>query len=258
MILASIFIGPPGRGEDLELPPMVAENIESFKARHPKLPHYLFSGEDIEAFLEAKFPREVTEAYRSLKPYAYKADLARYCILYELGGAYADLAFHFVRPVPFDGKKPVVFRDLIASAPWDTSTSVFAAPEKHKALARAVDLVCANVRRRYYGPTPQSPTGPAVFGKALAMTCDPDELTLGVSSMLKRDRINAPAELALPDPVHSLMLHEGRAIIAMSRKPKPVRGLGGLGVEGSDDYSARWKNRDVYESIAATPVRVTE
>src|SRR5688572_8186862 len=137
MILASIFIGPPGRGEDIELPPIVAENIESFKRHHPKLAHKLFSGEDIEAFLEAKFPREVQDAFHALKPYAYKADLARYCILHELGGVYADLSMFFTRRVPLD-ERPVLFRELIFSAPWDTSTSVIGAPPRHLALERAI------------------------------------------------------------------------------------------------------------------------
>jgi hypothetical protein len=251
MILTSIFIGPSGSGEDIELPPMVAENIASFKHHHPNLPHKLFSGEDIETFLEAKFPREVQNAYRSLKPFAYKADLARYCILQEMGGVYADLSLFSVRPLPFDGEKPVVFQDLIWSAPWDTSNSLIAAPPRHKALERAIEMVCANVERRYYGPTFLCPTGPALFGQAVAGTCAAEDLVVGMSGVLPRKQLSKEfPDSLLPKAggAHCLVLcGDPPKLVAIKRKPWHVVGLAELGIADSDDYAARWKNRDVYE-----------
>jgi hypothetical protein len=247
MILASIFIGPPGRGEDIELPPMVAENIDSLKRHHPNLPHKLFSGEDILAFLEAKFPREVLDAYNTLKPFAYKADLARYCILYEMGGVYADLSMYFTRPVPLDDGRPAVFRELVFSAPWDTGNALIASPPRHRAFGQAIDLVLANVRERYYGTTYLCPTGPTLFGKALAMTCRADDLITGHTVVFRRDQMRGMRPgLALPDPVRCLGIIEGK-LIAVNRKELKSRGLADLGVRGSDDYAVRWTNRDVYE-----------
>jgi hypothetical protein len=247
VILASIFIGPPGRGENIELPPMVAENIASLKRHHPGLPHRLFSGEDLLAFLEEKFPREVLDAYNALKPYAYKADLARYCILHELGGIYADLAFYFVRPLPFEDR-PVVFREHLTASPWDTCTSVIASPPQDKAMACAIDLVCANVKRGYYGPNHLCPTGPTLLGKAFAMTCDAEDLTTGTVAFLKRERLRKALPVdALPGMVRCLLL--GLKVVAVSRKRDNRRGLDSVGIAGSDNYAERWKNRDVYESI---------
>jgi mannosyltransferase OCH1-like enzyme len=248
-ILASIFIGPPGRGEDIELPPMVAENIASLKQHHPQLPHRLFGGEDIAEFLEAKFPREVVDAYNALKPFAYKADLARYCILYEMGGIYADLAYLFVKPLPFDGARPIVFRDLIWSATWDTSNSVIAAPPRHKAFECAIDLVCANVKRRYYGPTFLCPTGPTLFGKALATRCDAEDLIAGNTVVVERKHVQQLVpELDLPKRVRCLLLD--LKPVALSRKRGEASGIESLGVAGGDDYRTRWEKRAVYEGAA--------
>jgi hypothetical protein len=247
VILASIFIGPPGRGEDLALPPTVEENIASLKRHHPGLPHRLFSDEDILAFLKAKFPREVLDAYNTLKPYSYKADLARYCILYELGGIYADLAYYFARALPFDGKRTTVFRDLFLSSPWDTNTSVIAAPPRQKALELAIGLVCANVKRRYYGPTPLCPTGPAMFGKALSTACFPEELIVGNSAAYLRGYVGKRLPgVALPETPRLHCLLFGEDIFVVKRKPVRVAGLADLGIANSDDYLDRWQNRDIY------------
>jgi hypothetical protein len=252
MILASIFIGPPGGGGDLVLPPVVEQNIASLKRHHPGLPHRLFSGDDISDFIEDKFPREVLDAYHALRPYAYKADLARYCILHELGGVYADLAFFFTSALPFDGKRPIVFRDLIFAGPWDTSNSVIVAPPRHKALARAIELVCANVKRSYYGSSYLCPTGPALFGKALAETCETEDLVTGAAAVLKQELLRKQLpDVALPAVVKCLFLDNNKRLMAVGRKQRNTRGLGGLGISNSDDYAVRWTNRDVYASNAA-------
>lgn len=247
MILASIFIGPAGRGDDLSLPPIVRENIASLIRHQPSLPHKLFSHDDIVEFLEDKFPPEVLRAFNTLRPYAYKADLARYCILYELGGIYADISHFFVRALPFDGGRPVVFRDLILSAPWDTNNSVFAAPPHNSALALAIEMVCANVKRQHYGPTYLCPTGPALFGKAWAMTSEPEDLITGASSLVKRDwlRKSAP-DIDLPAaPQIQCLLLNGK-VATIKRKTGPP-GLADLGIADSDNYVDRWNRREVYE-----------
>src|SRR3954463_9934196 len=98
MLLASVLITSPDAPDDGALPPIIAENIESLKAHHPALEHRLFRERDVVAVLEDKFPREVLDSYFALRPFAYRADLARYCILHEHGGLYADLSYYLVRP----------------------------------------------------------------------------------------------------------------------------------------------------------------
>src|SRR5215210_6280508 len=100
MLLSSVLITSPEDGQDSALPPIVRQNIDSLIAHHPQLPHRLFRQDDVIKLLEEKFPKDILETYFALRPYAYRADLARYCILYEFGGLYADLAYFFVRPVP--------------------------------------------------------------------------------------------------------------------------------------------------------------
>lgn len=247
MILASILIGPSSSGEETILPPLVAENMRSLTARHPDLPHKLFMHDEIVGLIEEHYPREVLDAFNTLRPFAYKADLARYCILHTLGGIYADLSYFLVGPLPFSGSKPVVFRDFLFSAPWDTCVGLIAVPRGHKALARAIEQVCANVKNRYYGPTPLCPTGPALFGKALAATCEPEELVCGQAVAVQEEHLRElvpGVELPAGSAIHCLSL--AGQLLAIKRKPLFSKGLSDLGLSGSDIYQERWDSRAIY------------
>jgi len=244
----SILIGPPGGKVESSLPPLVAENIESFKGQHPALSHQLFTNDHIPDLLEEKFSREVVDAFNALRPRAYKADLAMYCLLYEFGGIYADLSYYFTQPLPIEDGRPIVFRDLLWSAPWDTSCGLIASPRRHKAFLRAIELVCANVRKTYYGSTPLCPTGPALFGKALAQTCEAEELLTGKAAAMKAELMRKLVPgVELPDAprVHCLTLYN--KVTAIKRKPLFSMGLGALGIAGSDNYAEQWHQRAVYE-----------
>lgn len=223
-----------------DLPERVSENIRSFKAAHPGEEHVLFEEAALSEFIAAHFDAEVLSAFRTLRPYSYKADLAKYCLLYEQGGVYADLSYQFLRGVPRGEGRLSVFRDFLSSTPWDTSLGVVAAPLRHRALAKAIELVCANVKREYYGPTALCPTGPTLFGKAIALTCDPEDLIVGEAVRLTLPPGDAEAA---QKPSHCLQ--HARELVAVKRK----RGggpLSELGIGGGNRYNRLWRSREVY------------
>jgi mannosyltransferase OCH1-like enzyme len=47
-------------------------------------------------FIKNHFRPEILKAYDSLKPYAFKSDLWRYCVLYIHGGIYMDMRYKCV------------------------------------------------------------------------------------------------------------------------------------------------------------------
>lgn len=246
MLLSNVLIASGGEA-DRALPPAVEENVDTFKALHPDLEYRLFLEEDVLELLKDKFTDPVQQAYQSLKPFAYRADLARYCILFEYGGLYADLSYYFVRPVPMPKNIPVVFRGNLVSAPWDTSNGIIYMPPRHKALAQAIKMVCANVQRRYFGATALCPTGPALFGKALATTCEAEEIITGRASLTKREQVqHLVPHMVLPgdDHIHCQSLKEG--LVAVKRKPLASTGLGELGITTGNAYREMWEKRQVY------------
>lgn len=253
MQLISIYIRKTGGEMAGALPSTVEENIRSLRELHPLLAHKLYSGDEVADFIATKFPREVMRAYLALRPLAYKADLARYCLLYEMGGIYADLSYYFVRPLPINEKKAVVFRDFLSCSPWDTSNGVIAAPPKHKALLRSIELVCENVRRAYYGMTPLCPTGPVLFGKALAQTCEAEDLKTGSAIAMPSERLRElMPNFELPGGTRIHCLATGREIAAIKRKKMHIGSLEDLGITDSDRrYSEYWRERSVYISEGA-------
>ena len=74
----------------LDLPPKMKENLELLKQQNPEFKHYLYDDAMCRNFIQQNFDADVLYSFDKLKPGAYKADLWRYCIIYEYGGIYAD------------------------------------------------------------------------------------------------------------------------------------------------------------------------
>ena len=236
MILFNILITDDQAARQV-LSDQVKENIDSFKRAHPALPHRLFGGEEIREFISAHLGADVVRAYDALKPYAYQSDLARYCILYVLGGVYADLSIFFFRKWPPQPPQLGIFRDFFSSTPWDTVIGLIAAPPGHKSFAKAIELLSVNVDRRYYGPTSLCPTGPTLFGKSIALTCEPEDLIAGES------RWYTPASYKVQRaPSHCFFADE--KLVAIKRKV--TTSFSELGLTGGNDYCKLWSARDVY------------
>ncbi|KAL9187784.1 hypothetical protein ACHAXT_006162 [Thalassiosira profunda] len=133
--------------------PNMSRLIESWKRSGWE---YVFYDDDSAGeFLGAHFPPEVREAYESITPGAFKADLFRYCVLLIRGGVYADMDVllqtnlddavasdvGFMTPIDEPGIKvghrSCLWNGLIASAPG------------HPFLARTIEIVVNNIRNRY-------------------------------------------------------------------------------------------------------------
>ncbi|RJG05399.1 hypothetical protein D3870_04610 [Noviherbaspirillum cavernae] len=181
MNLFSILIAdnPEGDLSTETLSPVISRNIASFKACHPDLPHRFFDKHAIRHFLAASMGKDVLWAFDQLLPYAYKADLARLCLLYEFGGIYADLSVYFHGPWNVLPGKISIFRDRAYVAPWIVSNTIIAAPPRFPAIEAAIRMILANCHARNRGTSPLCPTGPVLFGKAIAMHCAPEQIHLG-------------------------------------------------------------------------------
>jgi hypothetical protein len=79
------------------LPPKMKACVEDLKAKNPEFRHHLYDDTMCRAFIQNNFPTDVLDAFDTLIPGAFKADLWRYCILYKRGGIYLDIKFNCVR-----------------------------------------------------------------------------------------------------------------------------------------------------------------
>jgi mannosyltransferase OCH1-like enzyme len=65
--------------------------VNTWIDKNPDWEYHFFDKDDRRNFIKENFPKKVLDAYDTLLPGAYKADLWRYCVLYIHGGVYVDI-----------------------------------------------------------------------------------------------------------------------------------------------------------------------
>lgn len=184
---------------DKKLPPKMKEYVERLKAENPEFTHHLYDDEDCRNFIKTNFDSDVLEAYDTLIPGAYKADLWRYCVLYKYGGIYLDIKFksengfklieltdkeYFVLERPyFDNishseelkiiNNPNYYKNIynrIDSVVWKNKeiglyNAVMSCKQNSPILLECINQIVSNVKNKYYGHNPLYPTGPGLLGE---------------------------------------------------------------------------------------------
>lgn len=238
MMLHSIFLSDDKRDVALALPEKIHSNIESFIRCNGNLRHNIFTTESLREFIKSKFDLDVLNAYDDLIPLAYKADLGRYCVLYESGGAYSDLSIYY-----FDGffdpnniDRIHVFRDASSGAPWIVSNSIIAAPPKAAVFSSCIKKIVQHTRERYYGENALCPTGPHLFGAELASTTRLKEIACG-------ETIRLPQK----DGVHNFA-YVSKFNEFMAINYKRGHGISSLGAKVNQSYASAYNRREIYNS----------
>ena len=235
-----IFISDTNAEPPEGLAPAIASVQQCFGAYR----YVRHNGESLRTFIEERFDREVLAAYDKLQPYAYKADLGRYCLLYEYGGWYADISILMRQKVGAIGAdvELVYFFDLgdgvvPSRSLFDVSNSLIYASPQHGVLQQAIDRVVQNCRQEYYGVSIYCPTGPAVLGAAIASW--------------PRSSRHVSGHLMPLTPMHSqrnlsFVLPDGQ-IMALFKKGwmSPGEVLFGK-LQGTNNYADLWVSRQVY------------
>lgn len=232
-----IYIADVAMGEDA-MPPLVRANIASIRHFHPQAAYRLWTGPELRDFIKEHFAAEVVEAYDTLAAYALKADLARYCLLYVLGGLYSDLNNRFLGPfrvVP--GKQVAYFREHkpLHGAVWMVQNTIVFAQPRQPEIKLAIDLVVENVRTRDYGVSSLAPSGPVLFGRAFA--------AIGRSAVYQvGEAINLQVDGALNRACY--VTGDGHLVAAR------MQGGGGkptdIGLSGTNSYGQLWEARRIY------------
>lgn len=208
--------------------PNMSRLIESWKRSGWQ--YYFWDDDSAAEFLSLHFPPEIREAYDSILPGAFKADLFRYCVLSIMGGIYSDMDVMlesnldaavppdvgFMTPVDAPGTKPdkrmCLWNGFIASAPG------------HPFLTKAIEHVVNNIRNRFTVVDYDRMMCPGVelsvvhaFGTLF--TAGPCILGLTVNEIMGRElqQTFVEGDLESPDGVHVEGV-PGRTIILQQNK----------------------------------------
>lgn len=145
------------------LPPLMMVNILNIKKNNPNFKYFLFDDEECRDFIKNNYSEEIVNAYDSLVPGAYKADLWRYCILYKMGGIYMDISYR-----PINGfklynllEKEHLVTDIDKNCVYN---ALMVCKPGNPILISAINKICENIKNKYYGSSPLYPTGPGLMG----------------------------------------------------------------------------------------------
>jgi mannosyltransferase OCH1-like enzyme len=227
-------------GDPQDLPPPLQRAVESLRLAFPGCRHTIYDNRTLRAFIAEHYDAEVLETYDALRPYSYKADLGKYCLLNLIGGWYFDIAVQPLAGITLNEQVELLaFRDRqrFSMTSWSCSAALLYARPQNKVLRTAIEFVVRNRRENYYGVTPLCPTGPTLLGEALAVNRANPRHVLGDFLEL------TPSH---PDKNTAFVLPDGR-ILAFGK-----RGRGGdlsdLGVRGGNNYNELWNARQIYRS----------
>lgn len=234
MNISQIFLSDAGN----ELSPFLKYATGTVKAAFPDANHTIYTKETLRQFIADNYDPDVLWAYDCLKPYSYKADLGRFCLLNKIGGWYMDIAVRVVNPVEIGPQiKMLAFRDIqrFSFTSWACATTVLYSQTENPALVTAINLIVKNCHEKYYGITPLCPTGPTLLGQALAMNGSQSDFVYGDYLELTPTHEQKNRAFVLPDGT----------IMAWS-KPSGGGDLTGVGAKGVNNYNELWAQRDVY------------
>jgi len=147
-----------------DLSPNILKSVNAVITNNPEFVYHLYDDADCLDFITQHFDKSVVDAYTTLIPGAYKADLWRYCILYINGGIYLDIKFypingfkllelttqeHFVKYIEKYGQG--IYNGLLITKP------------KNPILLQCILQIVENVKNNYYGTHALEVTGPLLM-----------------------------------------------------------------------------------------------
>ena len=139
---------------DKEMPSSVKESIDTLKAQNPEFEHHLYDEGMCRTFLKNNFPKRVVDAFDKVVPYALKADIWRYCILYKKGGVYLDSKYYGI-----NGFKLITLTDReyfckdLKIAHSGINNAFIICKPGNKKLLQSIQQFVKNTEENYYGFT---------------------------------------------------------------------------------------------------------
>lgn len=188
-----------------------AKAMKKVKDLNPDWEYRFYDDTKARELIATHFPASTLEAYDSLIPGAFKADLWRYCALYVYGGMYLDHKIVILMPLSTWIRPQDTYivgrggrlddRQTGTDSPREAFQAVLAFAKGHKILKTAIDMIVENVRKQFYGTNCRDVTGPRLLARAF-MTHDRPILTSGLFAdhqILRHDKDHY-AIFQIPEP----------------------------------------------------------
>lgn len=237
--------------EDDELP-LVPEYlfncIKSWTILNPEYNFILFDKNDCINFLKTYFDENVLKAFNKVRPFSYKCDLMRLCLLYIYGGVYSDIRMTLLKPLKDIIKNDIDFICTVDKQINNISplaNGFLVSVPKHLFIKKSIDTIVYNILNEYYGNTPLDPTGPTAFGLTINKIINNNEIvnknfTQGVYNFktYKYELLNL--KFVNKDKVFITQNQDDIILV------KPKKDKINTDFKNSNIYWEMWKNKDIY------------
>lgn len=183
-------------------------------------------------FLKNKNFIGISDAFKKVKAYAFKADLLRYYLLYQYGGWYSDINNYFTGvQINTNDIDFYAFKDIPEhSTEYAFQNSIIYAKPKHPILKSVIEEAIDNIMSEFYGEHPLYITGPTMFGKHVSSYYG-DVSHLGRCTEFEPNRKN--------------FMTANEEVFA-NYKPFGFT-PGNSGISGGNSYNELWHSNSLYE-----------
>jgi mannosyltransferase OCH1-like enzyme len=220
-VISQIYIS-----DNNQIPNLISQNIEKTKQVYSDYIHNVYDHEMCRQTVKDTLGTKGLLLFDKIKPFAFKADLARYVILYNKGGYYYDVGF---TPLfKFES-----YDDGFIYPTHHTVNNCFINGfmsfniMQHNFLKEAIDKSLQNIENNYYGSNALDITGPTMLYR-----CNHSGMTKG-DPVLYNDKYQLEARYN--NQIHFLS------------KPLSHSGsLTQLGAIGTNNYGDMFINKVVY------------
>jgi mannosyltransferase OCH1-like enzyme len=216
------------------------ETVNIIKRTNPEFTYILADDSDCYNFIKNNFPSEVADAYISLIPGAYKADLWRYCVLYKYGGIYLDIKFR-----PVNGFKFINIMDkehyvLDIPSSWISKqygiyNGFMICKRNNPILMECINQIILNIKNNFYGINSLEPTGPLLLGSIYNLYNDITDIDICLTIKYKF-RSMYKSEVIIYKNMIILEIYKSYR----SEQKKDLKNL---------HYSTLWNNKQIYQQI---------
>jgi mannosyltransferase OCH1-like enzyme len=230
--------------------------FKQIKKLYPNEEYHLYSGEELEQIIQDNFCDDVYISYKKLKPYACKADLARYCLLYLYGGLYIDLTLYFINTIPnLDSLEFFAFRDRqrVSMQCWAVQNCIMYSHKNSNITKNAIDLIVKHCKKEYYGIQPTDVSATTVLGMSIMNSLPNLKIsTCGQQDFILKNDLNIETIKQLNkngynnmDTLEGYIMDDDDKLIAI-RKPSFDGDIERLGFNGTNNFVKMWNEKQIY------------
>jgi len=229
--------------ETKKLPINMYNSIMLLQKMNPEFNIYLYDNKNRIDFIKNNFNQDVLDAYNSLKPGAYRADLWRYCIIYKYGGVYIDIKYHTYIPlINIIKETEFVFANTnsgLCKNSYDgleIQNTFFISSPNNQIFINSINEIVSKVKNKDYGQNIIDITGPCI-------------LTRNINILHGKDfdkNVKLRWHWRTDDNVVSMYIRDTDILFASSyieyRKDQELY----LKLNNIDDYRDAYKNKTVF------------